>query len=483
MTGLFKESLTDMNYTKTIIWGFLVFMLPMVASAQCGTFNESPRGSDGLDAYSVYRQAIKMEDWPLAFDQWQVAYDIAPAYDGTRDVIFMDGAMLYVRKHGEATDPEMKKQYTQKVLALYDQCVSCYEQNKIKVENCTDQACIDAQIGIVLGRKAFDMFYSLSSPYGDVLSILQRSLELAGNKSEYIILAPFATVLTYQFSHDKVDIPTARKNILDLLAMADYNIEHNKAYAQYYQQGKEYAQSQFAKIEGVIFDWQYFKEKFQPMYEADPDNFDNIKMMIAKLKGQDCPADDEFLVMLEDKWAVYAEKENARIQAELEAKYPNLAAKRLFDEGKYDEAIDKYMEAIDQAESDEDKGGYWFAIASIQFRKQGKYVTARESALKAAKLKKGWGRPYMLIGDMYGATARNCGDAWQQSLAILAAIEKYRYARSIDSEVADEAQGRINTYMGSRPSQDLGFMQGVKDGDKVKVECWIGEIVTMDYKK
>jgi tetratricopeptide (TPR) repeat protein len=160
-----------------------------------------------------------------------------------------------------------------------------------------------------------------------------------------------------------------------------------------------------------------------------------------------------------------------------------LAAKRLFDEGKYEEAIDKYMEAIEQSDSNDDKASYWFSIASIQFRKLGRYATARESAQKATKYRSNWGRPYMLIGDMYGTTARNCGDAWQQSLAILAAIEKYRYAKSIDSEVADEAQGRINTYWGSRPSQDLGFMQGVKDGDKVRVDCWIGEIVTMDYKK
>lgn len=472
-----------MNYLQKTVGAIILALAPGVMWAQCGTFDESPRGSDGLDALSVYRQAMKMEDWQLAYEQWQIAYDIAPAADGTRDVIFMDGAQLYVKRYQEETDPEKKKSYAQKALNLYDQCVACYEAGKIRPDNCTEDACIQKQVGIVLGRKAYDMFYSLASPYSEVLATLQRSLELSGNNAEYVIIAPFATVLTYQFSHDKVDAMTARKNILDLQAMIDYNLQHNKTYAQYYQQGKEYADAQFAKIEGAVFDWKYFKGKFQAEYNADPDNYDNIKAMIARLKSQDTPENDEFLMMLEEKWAVYAEKENARIQAELEQKYPNLAAKRLFDEGNYEESITKYKEAINSSESDEDKSSYWFAIASIEFRKLGRYGTARESAQKAARLRPNWGRPFMLIGDMYGATAGKCGDAWQQSLAILAAIEKYKYAKSVDSEVAKEAQGRINTYWESRPSQDLGFMQNIREGDKVKVDCWIGETVTVDYKK
>lgn len=472
-----------MNYVKTFTWSLLTLFLPLFAQAQCTTYDETPRGEDAKDAHSVYRQAMKMEDWNLAFDQWKVAYEIAPAADGTSYSHYLDGADLYVEKYKAAQDETLKKEYAQKALDLFDQCVTCYEQKKLAVKDCNSDDCVDKQVGIILGRKAFHMFYNLSTPYADLLNTLQRSLKLAGNKSEYTVIRPFATVLTYQFSHDKVDVETARQNVLDLQEMVDYNIENNQKYGQYYQQEKIFMESQFAKIESVLFDWKYFKEKFQPMYEADPDNYDQIKMMIAKLKGQECPEDDEFLVMLEEKWAIYAQKENARIQAELEAKYPNLAAKRLFDEGKYEEAIAKYKEAIDQAEEDEKKAEYYFAIASIQFRKLNRYSTARETARKAAKLKPGWGRPFMLIGDMYGTTARNCGGPLQQGLAILAAIEKYRYARSIDNEVAGEAQERISAYWNSRPSRELGFQQGIMDGDKVKVKCWIGETVTVQYKK
>ena len=123
-----------------------------------------------------------------------------------------------------------------------------------------------------------------------------------------------------------------------------------------------------------------------------------------------------------------------------------------------------------------------FSKASIQGRKLKKYSAARATALEAAKLRPGYGRPYMLIGDLYATTARNCGDSWNQRLAILAAVDKYRKARSVDPELTDEANKKIGKYNSSLPDQSEGFMKKVKAGDKQKVGCWIGETVTVRYK-
>ena len=60
-------------------------------------------------------------------------------------------------------------------------------------------------------------------------------------------------------------------------------------------------------------------------------------------------------------------------------------------------------------------------------------------------------------------------------------MDKYNYAKSIDSEVAAEANSRISKYRSSMPSQDEGFMRGVKSGQTVKVDCWIGENVKVRY--
>jgi hypothetical protein len=87
----------------------------------------------------------------------------------------------------------------------------------------------------------------------------------------------------------------------------------------------------------------------------------------------------------------------------------------------------------------------------------------------------------MLIGDLYASSSRNCGDAWGQRLAILAAIDKYAYAKSLDPEVAEEAQKKINAYSGSKPSGEEAFMRGFEAGQSVKVGCWIGETVKLRF--
>ena len=76
---------------------------------------------------------------------------------------------------------------------------------------------------------------------------------------------------------------------------------------------------------------------------------------------------------------------------------------------------------------------------------------------------------------MYGASARNCGDDWNQRLAIIAAIDKYNYAKSIDPEVASEASERVRKYNASLPDKSEGHMRSVKKGAKeTPLVLWLG---------
>jgi hypothetical protein len=82
---------------------------------------------------------------------------------------------------------------------------------------------------------------------------------------------------------------------------------------------------------------------------------------------------------------------------------------------------------------------------------------------------------------LYAST--KCGDSWDQRLSILAAIDKYRYARNIDPEVRSTADRRIANYRSSRPIESEGFMRGLKKGDEVEVGCWIGETVRLRFSE
>lgn len=467
---------------------FLMAMLFTVSSlalgnAQCESWVGSPKKDDAENAHSIYRQAMKSEDYSLAFENWEIAFGLAPAADGKRDYHFTDGAKLYLNKFKEETDAAKKEEYKNKSLSLIDDAIACYNAGSIKSSKCSTDECIQKRIGYLAGRKAFDMFYTFNTPYSQTIEALQMSVEKGGNDTEYIVFDPYALIVVYQIEKELMEKAKARSIYEELNAIADYNIENNAQFSAYYKQAKDAMNAKFAAIEHLIFDCDFFVNKLRPEYDASPEDPETWKKIVAKLKAQGCDPGNTFLVEVESKYKTWATAQNAAAQAEFEKNNPSVMAKKCYDQGDFDCAVAKYKEAIAGETDNEKKASYYFSLASIQFRKLKAYSAARSSAREAAKLRPNWGRPFMLIGDMYGSSARNCGDSWNQRLAILAAMDKYRYAKSVDPSMSDDANSRLNKYAGSMPSLEDGFQRGIKAGQTVTVGCWIGESVKVKYKK
>lgn len=464
-----------------LLSGLMLLALSINVSAQCDTWEGSAQKGEAEDAHTIYRQALKTNDFEMAFENWEKAYAIAPSADGKRDFHFTDGIKLYINKWKNEPDAAKKTEYVDIILRLQDEAVNCLKSGGITLKCDGQSDCYIKRIGYLQGRLAYDMFYTLNTVYSKTLVQLSGAVENSGNDAEYIVFAPYASIAVYNFEKELMTKEEARVIYEKLNAIADHNIAKGDNLSASYQQAKESMNATFSKIERDIFDCEFFKNKLRPDYDADPNNVDVIKQTLAILKGQGCEPGDPFYDELDTKWKKYAAEENAKIQAEFEQNNPAIAAKKLYDAGDFNGAVRKYQEAIDGEADPTKKSGYLFSLASIQFRKLKQYNKARQTARDAAKTRPGWGRPYMLIGDMYGSSARNCGDSWNQRLAILAAMDKYRYAKQIDSSQADEANTRLSKYRGSMPAQDEGFMRGVKAGQSATVGCWIGETVKVRF--
>ncbi len=460
-----------LKFSKLILITALGLFFMHDAFAQCGKFTDTPKESEALEAHVLYRDAMKIKDYDNAFKKWEIAYELAPAADGKRASHYSDGIIIYKHKMENEPDAAKRQEYYNIIMRLYGEQVECYGNESF-----------------VYGRQAFDMFYGLgpegkkiNSDLTETKKVLEKAVAKGGNNTEYVVMLPYATVVAELFTQEKMDKAEARKVYKTLNDICDHNIENNQKFKAQYEYAKTSMNQVFSGIEYYIFDCDYFKEKFKPTFEADPDNPEFLKDAILTLKRQGCDSTDVFLLKLEEKWSKYAVEENAKIKAEFLKENPAAWAKELYDQDDYNGAIDKYNEAIEKEADSEKQASYLFSIASIQFRKLRSYSSARETAYKAAKLKPGWGRPYMLIGDMYGSTASSCGDSWNQRLAILAAMDKYGYAKSIDSEVAEEASSKLSKYYSSMPEKQEGFMRGVKAGQSVQVGCWIGESVKVRF--
>lgn len=466
---------------------FLLFIAAFFASdminAQCETWIGKVNEEDSKSDHSIYRQAMRIKDFDLAFEYWSKVFAVAPAADGNRDSHYWDGIEIYNWKLGKEKDETKKKEIRKKILSLFDQMAECYQAGAINVRNCNTDECYKQKAGFVYGRKAFEMYHNLGSPSTEVYENLKKSADLAGFSAEYIILDPFGVVLSELYSKGTVSPDETRTYIEKIHDIAEYNIKNDNQFSQYWSLALEKFDYDMHDIFREVFDCGFFTKKLAPMFEENKENSEVLQYILVTLKRQDCPEDDPFYMKVDEAWKKFAEEYNLALRDSLEIANPALAGSRLASEGKYREAAEKYTEAIDKETDPERKANYLYALASIQFAELNQYSNARSNALEAARLKPNWGKPYILIGDMYSKSSRSCsdGDDWTTRLIILAALEKYYYARAIDNESAEQANSRISRLESSRPKREDGFMRGLHENDIVNTGCWVGENVKLKF--
>ncbi len=487
MNGLSRENMikTKRKYRTMRKTFKLLALLPMtlflsqVGMAQCASWENSEQKEEAENAHVVYRTSFKAKKFDQAYESWKTAYTIAPAADGKRTSHFMDGIEIYKHFLKSETDEAKKKEYKAEIVKLYDEAAACVKEGGVSLKCGTGEECINNKVGQILGRKGFDMYYTLNSVYSENLAVLDEAVKYGGTKSEYSVLMPYAAIAVYQYQKELIDAEKARQ-IHALIQEIGEAGQSDPTYGSYYLDALKNANASFKAIERDIFDCAYFKAKWEPGYREDPSP-QLAKDLYNQLKLQGCDDSDALMAELKKSYEAWASGVNAQRKAEFEANNPALLANKAYKAGNYQEAIDKYKEALGGESDATKKAGYHNSIASILFRKMKKYGEARKEARKAISLRPGWGKPVMMIGDMYATSASSCGDSWNQRLAVLAAIDKYRQASS-DAEFSAEASKKISKYSRSLPDKAEGHMRSVKAGSMQTVGCWIGEKVKVRFK-
>src|SRR5690606_27107215 len=240
-----------------------------------------------------------------------------------------------------ATDDAKKEEYKKNIIDLYRGMISCYENRVITVRDC-DELCYKAVIGKKYGRMAYDMFYLLNSPYGETLAAIEKAVEYGGPGTEYVVLEPWAHIVTYEFKQGNKSAEEVRAVYDKIVEISDYNIETDMELGQSYDIVKKRSEAVFKPIEKEIFDCEYFKDKLKPVYEEDPNNFDVLKYVFNTLKQQGCADSDPFLTKIKTEYETLAAEYNEERMKEFEANNPSFAAKKRYDEGNFEEAATLY---------------------------------------------------------------------------------------------------------------------------------------------
>ncbi len=397
---------------------------------------------------SLYRQYAKNRNYKMALDYWKIVFDECPQASKN---IYLDGVKIYKDLLGEKVTPERKNELSDTLMLIYDQRIQYYgEKGKVRGRQGSD---------LLKYRRNDDIKY-VQQGY----EYLKESATLEGNSTSKAVLP---TLLSSSITLYQSEIFDASKVIEDYILVSsivdaqiakkpnDSNLEALKSSID-----NNFVNDGPGDCETLI---NFFTEEHKTKSQ-DPAF---LTMLTDLLYKRECTESELYFTALKDLHTVQPDGNSA-------SKIAKLAQSK----GRYEEAVEYYNQAIELSTDDSQKGDIYFSLA-VAYSKTKDYSKAREAALESAKLKEGFGEPYILIGQMYAESQEICTDGSQNNLpgaVFWAAVDKFYKAKSVDPNLSTRADQLIATYSKYFPNKEEAFFKGVNNGDSYTINsCWIHE--------
>ncbi len=447
------------------------------AFAQCEGWGTPQDSMRTVTQHVLYRDYLKnakdkspkevAEMYREALPFWKHCYKNAPAATKKH---FKDGIKIYKAFFAVETDKAKQKPHLDMIYSLYDRRVQCFD-NELYIRT----------------RQLTDMFYYLNASQDEIYKLAKQITEWADNETESVVLLPLMSSAVYLFQQQKIN----QADLLQIRQKIETIIQHNIAHQEdekirdQYKKAKEQVDAQFGAVE-TGFDCSYYRPAIVAKYKADPDNkkvWEAVRQeLIDKYCGMDDPIVQEITAKIKASNQQIRDEIDERNQAKLEKlNAPARKAKEAYQAGNYAEAIRLYESAIAETDNANKQADYYYIIASCYLNTK-KYPQVRTYARKASALRPTWGKPYILIGKAYLNGACGAND-WEKPLCYMAAVDKFRKAKSVDPSVSADADKWIGNYGGEYPPIEAAHSRSKKDGERVSTGCWINETVTLKTKQ
>jgi len=430
---------------------FLIILSVFTFSVSASPLNDSKYGQDSISCVtnlSLYREYIKQNNYRDAISPWRKAYQNCPQSSKN---IYIDGAKIfnYLIKENEG-NIELQKAYLDSLETLYDNRISNFGKREY-----------------VLGLKGSDMAKYDFADMDRAFEILQQSVEGLKNKSKATPLFSYFKVATEKYKQQSFTTEQVLEVYAAVSDYIDYNLDNDSKSQKYYLQASENVEKlfvPFATCPDLI-------SMFDVKYNESPDDLNLIKRIVKVLDKKDCT---DANVYFEAATKLHLSEPSALSAYNM----GNLSLRK----NKSNEAINFYKQALELSEKDSDKANYYYGLSGAYF-KEGNNTSARSFAYKALEISPKWGKPLVLIGDIYAASSNDCGtNSFESAMLFSAAIDKFLAAKNLDSSVTELANSKIASYSKYLPSNEDAFFNGFKEGDAYTVGCWINESTKVRIK-
>jgi len=404
---------------------------------------------------SLYREFYKQKNYKDALPHWRWVFFNCPLASQN---MYIDGVKMMTVKISDSKDENIRNAYIDTLLMIYEARIKYFGSSPTSRQ------------GMVWGREGIELENYRPSDTMRVYEFLRKSVENEGLNSDPLVVARYFINVSNIVSNNRFPKDTLAEVYDRLSDLVDAKMETIK--------GDQEEIGKWEEVRAVL------ESRFEPYATCDeinkiyskkfnqsPDDTVLLKKITRLLDKKDCTDMELFFLATENLHRAKPTGQSAYLMGKLSLV-----------KGDLPKAESYFIEAIPNLD-DVLKAKTCFYLAKINYD-QNRYAEARSYALKSLAINPNDGKCYILIGNMYAASASSCGsDEIGTRAAYWAAVDKFIKARNVDPTVSDEANKSIALYSSYFPTRERLFFNDVKEGSSYTIGCWIGESTTVRASK
>ncbi len=453
-----REKVPIILYMKKLILAAVALSLAATTFAQKGVEDNSTygHGEDSIRCIQnvvLYSDAVKLKNFQDAYTPWRIVFDECPLAKKT--TLYTDGVKI-VKDLYQKADASQKEEYYDLLIKVYDQRIKYYGKNA------------KYPASYLQGMKALDILaYKQNNNEATKQAVELFEIALSGEPAtiQPAFTSSYMFATATLFKEGVIDAETVVNNYLNaasvITKLEGIATEKN---AQTIADAKVQVEQVFAQSGAA--DCETIAKIFGPQLSDNKDNVAWLTRVNKLLANGDCTDDELFYSTSEYLHKIEPAASSARGLARMYMKQNDA-----------EKAVSYYNEAIGLETEDAQKAKYYYELSMV-YLSLNNYAQAKSAAQSAAKFREGWGDPYLLLGKIYAAGARNIGDKdYEKRAGYWAAVDKFQKAMSVDSsdKVKSEATELIRQYSQHFPSKEDLFFEGLQTGTSYTVGGFINE--------
>jgi tetratricopeptide (TPR) repeat protein len=434
---------------KLFLFVLILFTASIVSHAQKLEYYENPKyGPDSISRTECAKNLSNMSSYvkvnmpDYAYASWRYCFHNCPAASNN---IYIMGAKILKYRIENTANEELMNRYIDTLMILYDQRIQYFGQE-----------------GYVLGWKGVDLLKYRPSDMKTGYSYLKKSLDIMKSRAEEGVAITLMQSVNALYKDKVICEDEVIQNYIKVIDYLNERLNSSEG-SDKTEMAIDYVEKIFAACGAA--DCETLVSIFLPKFKSGLKDVDLLKNISNILEKNNCTESDLYLNVLVGLF-------NIEPSAYLAKKIAPLYHTRC-DYGNSTSYLEK---ALQLETDDEAKAKLYIYLAQIYVDNLKDYSRARSYAYEALKLNNKFGEPYMLIGDAYVASSKECSESeFEQRAVYWAAVDKYQKAMCTDPSISQKAEKLIDRYSDHFPLKEETFFHGYVDGQEYLVGCWINE--------